>query len=847
MDLIRCAELGDIKALRQLLDAELHSNVDDTASQGVNVKLNETIHETARSLSSQSPTSSLSARDDGGTALHVAASAGKADLLDVILKQGRIAADSQDHEGNTALHLAVVQSDLYCVKHLLTTGGANPFIQNSLGYRPIDYATDPEIEQTLAGKESFNTQVQRSSIESALPTNTSVLRIFTTNVILTHKAFQDRCKETIYQLLEEKQNALYKIQLYEQSAGVHDGETAERFWGQLQYWQDENERQGATIQHLKQQIQMVESAMSQQDEYYRKNLADITKQHTEQLQAIFRKNEENEQRFIVCVSLSSEQHIINHNSQAYQNERAAEEYLTLNRALQKDVAQLKTQLSELTAEKVASEERLRLTEKLKAMQEKENTDLRVEMNKLRKTVQEDMIKQMQEVRKERDAADEESGDIVFTTGEGGTKTLKGATTEKLVERLIDPAAFDNQFAQTFILTHKCFMSSSDLFALIIKKVSSGPFAIVNWSDPTNHNPMAVRLVNTLKYWVENFWNDFAETDNLPTEISAFAEGLGDTKLGSILKSVITRKLMQADTTSSQKASHVPAPKPILPKGFAKRYSSGDAGSLSSLINIAPLGSHGTAIDDTGSAVGSDGRVKLIELDPLELARQLTLIEFELFTSIKAREFLDLAWMKDDKDTRAPNIMKMTRWFNHVVHWLISEIVSMKDNWKQRASMIEKVIMLGYHLEKLNNFNGVKEVLAAMQSSSIFRLKKTKEAVGTKFLKVHDQLIKVTSSELNFKNLRAKVHAADPPLIPFPGVYQGDLVFLDTCSKNKLEGGLINFHKFQKISSYILELQTYQQTPYSLEPVTEIQEYIKNYRVLDEEVAYNFSLICEPRN
>jgi hypothetical protein len=32
----------------------------------------------------------------------------------------------------------------------------------------------------------------------------------------------------------------------------------------------------------------------------------------------------------------------------------------------------------------------------------------------------------------------------------------------------------------------------------------------------------------------------------------------------------------------------------------------------------------------------------------------------------------------------------------------------------------------------------------------------------------EQLAKEVSSELNFKNLRAKVHAAQPPVIPFPG-------------------------------------------------------------------------------
>jgi hypothetical protein len=83
-------------------------------------------------------------------------------------------------------------------------------------------------------------------------------------------------------------------------------------------------------------------------------------------------------------------------------------------------------------------------------------------------------------------------------------------------------------------------------------------------------------------------------------------------------------------------------------------------------------------------------------------------------------------MKDDKESRAPNIIKMVRWSNHVIQWLVTEIVSLKDNLKQRASMVEKIISIAKHCNSLNNLNGVKEVLAALQSSSVYRLKKTKE-------------------------------------------------------------------------------------------------------------------------
>lgn len=215
---------------------------------------------------------------------------------------------------------------------------------------------------------------------------------------------------------------------------------------------------------------------------------------------------------------------------------------------------------------------------------------------------------------------------------------------------------------------------------------------------------------------------------------------------------------------------------------------------------------------------------------------------------------------------------MANWSTKVTKWVIGEIVSIQDSARARAMILEKFITIAQvchsffflflqtfslplnllffdqHLERMNNYNGVMELLAAFQSSAVHRLKKSTQAVGSRHLKILDELMRLTSRELNYKNLRSKVHGANPPLVPFPGVYLGDLVFLDTGNSMVLNGdkNMINFQKFQKLASYILELQVYQQTPYNFAPVPEIQTFIKDVPILDDDSAYNMSLICEPR-
>jgi len=66
-----------------------------------------------------------------------------------------------------------------------------------------------------------------------------------------------------------------------------------------------------------------------------------------------------------------------------------------------------------------------------------------------------------------------------------------------------------------------------------------------------------------------------------------------------------------------------------------------------------------------------------------------------------------------------------------------------------------------------------------------------------------------------------------------GVYLTDLVFIEEGNKDTVNG-LINFDKSRKIAFVIREIQQYQQTPYCIAPVHEIQVFfffLKFYFIL----------------
>lgn len=463
--------------------------------------------------------------------------------------------------------------------------------------------------------------------------------------------------------------------------------------------------------------------------------------------------------------------------------------------------------------------------------------------------------------------DNEEYNILYekTDANATKKPIRAASLEKLVQILTSPDKFDQSFLFSFMLTYQSFTTSEELIQLLINRYNIPPpkeqlndsKAFVQFKENILL-PVRIRVCQVLKHWIQRHSHVFRGDARVRNKMSLFIEQhVAKTKLFSLadeLRDDLEKFAHKRDTFAEQQlkmlSQKVNAMQLASPRGILPSKSS----SIDAPKPRVPRSLKSFALPTRGRSKTTNSNIT--DWPSLEIARQLTLIEFGIYEQIQVKECLNQAWSKG----HAPNIKGMIDRTNMVVLFIGYEILK-QESQSNRVHALQKWIKVCRECRKINNFNACREIVGGLRQVAVSRLTKTWDKVDPKLKKEFDEIMELVSQKKNYKEMRAALSSVAPPCLPYVGVYLQDLTFIDEGNKDNVPNTnekpkipnphapykteLVNFFKRQKIGVIIRGLQQYQNTPYIFLCVPELANRLQNMVTVPEDKLIEMSLAVEP--
>ncbi|XP_070577016.1 son of sevenless homolog 2-like [Ptychodera flava] len=438
---------------------------------------------------------------------------------------------------------------------------------------------------------------------------------------------------------------------------------------------------------------------------------------------------------------------------------------------------------------------------------------------------------------------EDSDDnIVFEEGQrspSGVQIIKGGSLLKLIERLTYHTYADLSFVRTFLTTYRSFCEPQELLTLLIERfeIPDPPMteedqaALAQGIAPVREDlkkfrkeysqPIQLRVLNVFRHWVDQHFYDFERDPELLKRLMKFinegesVKGKAMRKWVESIKKIVQRR-SQAETKGQPEITFAQTPPPI-------EY------------HIAR----------------SPESFELMTLHPIEIGRQLTLLESDLYRAVKPSELVGCVWTKKEKHTQSPNLMKMIRHSTNLTLWFEKCIV-MSENFEERVAVVSRIIEILMVFQECNNFNGLLEIVSAMDSAPIHRLEHTFLELSPKKRQALEEAKELSADHL--KKYQEKLRSINPPCVPFFGMYLTNILHIEEGNPDFLREGIINFSKRRKVAEITGEIQQYQNQPYCLTVEQDIRKFFENLNPMDDlterelaDFLYQKSLEIEPRN
>jgi len=403
-------------------------------------------------------------------------------------------------------------------------------------------------------------------------------------------------------------------------------------------------------------------------------------------------------------------------------------------------------------------------------------------------------------------------------------SIKAASLNRLVEKITDHKNPDAHILKTFLTTYRSFTVPEVFLAKLTERYNvpdRPPNPDISQKDwDITKTQIQIRSGNVLIQWIEDFfeldWNH------------------------QMIRSLTT--FIEDDLFKNDKGKH-------LGKGILGRLDRKLRGN-----QLRDVAVNNVFVQPIIPKTLFLPNLDFFDISDIEIARQLTLREHEMYRAIEPSELLNQAWSKPKLKHRAPNIQACTESFNTVSNWVAS-IICEGPTLRIRRDRLIKFIKVAKTLLDFNNFSSVLVITSGLQNAAVHRLQHTWSEVDKRTMEDYQECMTTMSNDRAFKTYRDKLIYASPPCVPYLGIFLTDLTFVEDGNpdlvKNSKSGKmLINWKKKKLVHDVISNIKQYQYKPYDFQPVYQIQKLMDklftSHQHQSDDALFKKSLQLEPR-
>ncbi|GAM21618.1 hypothetical protein SAMD00019534_047930 [Acytostelium subglobosum LB1] len=363
-------------------------------------------------------------------------------------------------------------------------------------------------------------------------------------------------------------------------------------------------------------------------------------------------------------------------------------------------------------------------------------------------------------------------------------TVQAATLNMLIWWLTNnPNATDaNEFKKIFFLTYPSFTTAETIMSKVIQI----------YNAPSREISDKLLVVNFFWYWIEQHPQDFND------------------KLLSILNNFIDNQMGKDGLTS-----------------WAKKLRTSIAKTESGLIKKKDNSGREPLEPKVPKNIFSP-TLTFDDIDEEEIARQLCLIDFQMYENIKSSEFLIKGWTKPQFRSKAINLLTMMKRFNDFTKWVASSLLN-EQLIKGKSKLLAKFLKISEHLRAMNNFHSLMAIYGGINNTTVWRTKAVRKDLSKQQQETYLELEKLFHSENNYKAYRVAYKDGKPHCIPFLGIHLRDLAFVDEGSADKIDH-MINLNKRRIMYRVITNTMKYQTVTYNFLKVHQIALFLTDLKI-----------------